>query len=75
MLLFTTQTVRRWLAQGKLKATRIMSWFGKIVEKLGGSKTISNGKIIINRDINGARNILLRALSVASTDIRCVSCG
>ena len=52
-----------------------MSWFGKIVKKLGGSKIISDGKIIINRDINGARNILLRALSVASTDIRCVSCG
>lgn len=55
--------------------SKTISWSGKIIENLCGSKTISDGEIIVKRDINGARNILLRALSVASTDIRCVSCG
>ena len=29
---------------------------------LGGAKTISDGSIVVDRDMNGARGILLRAL-------------
>jgi len=36
------------------------TWSGKIHNKLGGSKTISDGNIRVDRDISGARNILLR---------------
>jgi len=42
-----------------------MSWCGKIKENLGGSKTISDGKIKVDRDINAARNILLKSLAAA----------
>ena len=45
--------------------SKTMSWCGKVKENLGGSKTISDGIISMDRDINGARNIFLRALSVA----------
>jgi len=52
--------------------SKTKSWNGKVVRNLGGSKTIGKSTIV-DRDINGARGILLRALSVASTDNRCVS--
>jgi len=45
--------------------SKIMSWSGAVKENLGGSKTISDGLIRVDRDINGARNILLRALIAA----------
>jgi putative transposase len=45
--------------------SKTMSQCGKIKENLGGSKTISDGNIRVDRDINGARNIMLRALTVA----------
>ena len=45
--------------------SKTMSWNGKINNNLGGSKTISDGQIFVDRDCNGARNIMLRALSVA----------
>lgn len=45
--------------------SKTMSWNGEIKENLGKSKTISDKKILVNRDINGARGIMLRALSVA----------
>lgn len=49
------------------------SWNGRVKHNLGSAKMI--GKTLkVDRDINGARNILLRALSVASTDVRYVSC-
>ena len=37
------------------------SWTGKIHKKFGGSETISDGMIVVDRDINGARAILLRS--------------
>ena len=40
-------------------------WNGEIVLNLGASKTISDNKSKVNRDINEARNVLLRAFSVA----------
>ena len=45
--------------------SKTMSWCGKIKKNLGGSKTISDGFIKVDRDVNGARNIMLRALTVA----------
>ncbi len=45
--------------------SKTMSWCGKIKENLGGGKTISDGHIKVDRDINGARNIMLRAFTVA----------
>jgi len=37
------------------------SWSGKIVN-IGGSKVIGSGKIKLDRDLNGARNIFVRSL-------------
>ena len=31
-------------------------------QKLGGAKTVSDGGIVVDRDMNGARGIMLRAL-------------
>ena len=45
--------------------SKTMSWSGAIKSNLGGSKTISDDNITVDRDVNGARNILLRALSAA----------
>jgi len=54
--------------------SKTMSWSGEIKNNLGGAKTISDGTVKVDRDINGARGIMLRALSVASTDNRCINC-
>ncbi|MCY3873655.1 MAG: hypothetical protein OXF88_05105 [Rhodobacteraceae bacterium] len=35
---------------------------GIVAQEPGGSKTVSDGTIIVDRDMNGARGILLRAL-------------
>ena len=35
---------------------------GFVAQELGGSKTVSDGTIIVDRDMNGARGIMLRAL-------------
>lgn len=42
--------------------SKTRSWDGSVKNNLGGSKTISDGSIIVDRDINGARGIMLRAL-------------
>jgi len=42
-----------------------MSRCGKIRENLGGGKTISDGIIKVDRDINAASNILLKSTAVA----------
>ena len=39
------------------------SWNGKINEKLGSSKIIKGDGFIVDRDINGARGILLKNLT------------
>jgi putative transposase len=66
------QCMLRWMATkyGKLVVTvnesytsKTCSWNGKIVDNLRGSSTISDGNILVNRDHNGARGILLRALT------------
>ena len=43
--------------------SRTRSWDGRVDEKLGGSRTIRDESgFIMDRDINGARGIFLRAL-------------
>lgn len=42
--------------------SKTRSWDGSVKAGLGGAKTISDGAIIVDRDVNGARGILLRAL-------------
>ena len=42
--------------------SRTRSWDGFVNEHLGGTKTVSDGSIVVDRDMNGARGIMLRAL-------------
>lgn len=42
--------------------SKTRSWDGSVKYTLGGSKTISDGNVIVDRDVNGARGIMLRAL-------------
>ena len=42
--------------------SKTASWTGEIIQNLGGRKTIKSGGITVNRDVNGARGIFLRAL-------------
>jgi putative transposase len=42
--------------------SKTCSWNGKIIENLGNKKYIKDGSIIMDRDLNGARGIYLRAL-------------
>jgi putative transposase len=46
--------------------SKTLSWSGEIDNKLGGKKVITDGKIIVDRDINGARGILLKQLIKAT---------
>jgi len=61
----------KWMARknGKLVVdvneaytSKTRSWDGVIDQKLGGKDIITDGKVVVDRDINGARGILLRAL-------------
>ena len=42
--------------------SKTRSWDGFVNENLGGAKTVSDGRIVVDRDMNGARGIMLRAL-------------
>ncbi len=42
--------------------SRTRSWDGFVNENLGGARTVSDGRIVVDRDMNGARGIMLRAL-------------
>ena len=46
--------------------SKTRSWDGTIDDKLGGKKIIKDDKIIVDRDINAARGILLKQLSLAA---------
>ena len=48
--------------QQEAYTSRTRSWDGFVHQHLGGTKTVSDGMIIVNRDMNGAREIILRAL-------------
>lgn len=43
--------------------SKTKSWDGVIDEKLGSSKIIKGNGFTVDRDINGARNILLKHLT------------
>ncbi|CAA6824282.1 MAG: Unknown protein [uncultured Sulfurovum sp.] len=43
--------------------SKTRSWSGEIDDKLGGKKIIKDNKFIVDRDVNGARGILLKQLS------------
>ncbi|EJO9115025.1 transposase, partial [Escherichia coli] len=43
--------------------SKTQSWNGIVNEKLGSSRTMKDGTRIIDRDINGARNIYLKHVS------------
>jgi len=42
--------------------SKTASWTGEIIHNLGGRKWIESGGVVVDRDINGARGIFLRAL-------------
>lgn len=42
--------------------SKTASWTGEIIHNLGGRKSIKSGGIEVDRDVNGARGIFLRAL-------------
>ena len=42
--------------------SKTLSWNGKIIENLGSRKYVEDGSIEMDRDLNGARGIYLRAL-------------
>jgi len=43
--------------------SKILSWSGEVDNRLGGKKVITDGIIKVNRDVNGARGILLKQIS------------
>ena len=45
--------------------SKTQSWNGIVNEKLGSSRTMKDGTRIIDRDINGARNIYLKHISLS----------
>jgi putative transposase len=53
---------KRLVIGNEAYTSKTRSWDGIITENLGGSKTISDGEIRVDRDVNGARGFLLRAL-------------
>ena len=42
--------------------SKTISWTGELVHNLGGRKIIRSGDVVMDRDVNGARGIFLRAL-------------
>ena len=53
---------KRLVIANEAYTSRTRSWDGFANENLGGAKTVSDGSIVVDRDINGARGIMLRAL-------------
>ena len=42
--------------------SKTVSWTGGVNDKLGSSKVVKSGTVRMDRDINGARGIFLKAL-------------
>ena len=53
--------------------SKTASWTGEVKYNLGGAKSITSGGLTVDRDVNGARGILLRAL-VDSPSLRTSVC-
>lgn len=51
---------------GEEYTTKTISWTGEIREGVGGSKWISSGDIVMDRDYNGARGIYIKAIKELS---------
>lgn len=56
------QRGRNVVVQCEAYTSKTASWTGAIVHNLGGRKFVRSGGLVVDRDINGARGILLRAL-------------
>ena len=53
---------KRLIVVNEAYTSKTRSWDGFVNEHLGGAKTVSDGSIVVDRDMNGARGIMLRAL-------------
>ena len=53
---------KRLIVVNEAYTSKTRSWDGFVNENLGGAKTVSDGSIVVDRDMNGARGIMLRAL-------------
>lgn len=51
------------LSQCEAYTSKTASWTGELVHNLGGRKAIKSQGLVMDRDINGARGIFLRALA------------
>lgn len=56
-----------WSFKAKLdvceaRMSKTASWTGELNHKLGGARKITSGSLIMDRDLNGVRGILLRTL-------------
>jgi putative transposase len=46
--------------------TKTLSWSGQVIENIGGRKTVNDKHYTVDRDINAARGILIKALTKAA---------
>ncbi len=53
---------KRLIIGNEAYTSKTRSWDGVMIDDLGRAKTITDGKIRVDRDVNGARGFLLRAL-------------
>ena len=53
---------KRLVLVNEAYTSKTRSWDGVVNPKLGGAKRVSDGEMIVDRDVNGARGIMLRAL-------------
>ena len=53
---------KRLIVANEAYTSKTRSWDGFVDQHLGGAGTVSDGKIVVDRDMNGARGIMLRAL-------------
>jgi len=70
---------KRLVIGNEAYTSKTRSWDGVVKTNLGGAKTISDGEIRVDRDANGARGFMLRALygnsSQSQATSRCDRCG
>ena len=53
---------KRLIVANEAYTSRTRPWDGFVNERLGGARSVSDGSIVVDRDINGARGIMFRAL-------------
>ena len=69
------QTGAKVLLINEAYTSKTCSWSGEIVNKLGGARYITGQDgVTVERDINGARGALLRALVDTPALADCVGC-